>query len=292
MTEVSFAIAFAGGVLAILSPCSALLLPAFFAVAFTSRARLVAQAFLFYLGLATIFIPLGLGISAVAALFTQQRELVILVGGALLVGLGLYTLAGGGFVLAPSLAGRLQRVEGRLAAYATGLTYGFAGFCTGPILGAVLTVAATAGDASVGAALLAAYALGMTLPVFALALAWDRWRIGERGWLRARIVEVRGARVPLTRLLAGSLFVLLGVAFVVFRGSSALAVGYEALGLADLSQTIETRLASLDLDRWIALAAVVIVAVWLVPRGARAPRGRAARLSEGGGRSSARGGRR
>ncbi len=245
MTDVSFAIAFAGGVLAILSPCSALLLPAFFAVAFSSRTRLVSQAVLFYLGLATIFVPLGLGVSAAAALFAEQRDLVILAAGALLVGIGLYTLAGGGFVLAPSLAGRLQRVEGPLAAYATGLTYGFAGFCTGPILGAVLTIAATVGDARLGAALLATYALGMTVPVFVLAFAWDRWRIGERGWLRTRLVVVFGARMPLTRLLAGALFVTLGVTFVVFRGSSALSGAYEAIGLADLSHSVEVALVSL-----------------------------------------------
>ncbi len=269
MNEVSFAVAFAGGVLSILSPCSALLLPAFFAVAFTSRARLVGQAVLFYVGLATIFVPLGLSISAIAALFTEQRDLVILAGGALLVGLGLYTLAGGGLVLAPSLTGRLQRVEGPLAAYATGLTYGFAGFCTGPILGAVLTVAGTTGDPVRGSALLATYALGMTLPVFALALVWDRWRIGERGWLRTRLVGVHGARVPLTRLLAGTLFVALGVSFVFFRGSSALSSAYEAVGLADLSQSAEAALASLAPALGYGALALVALAVGILLRSRR-----------------------
>ncbi len=236
--EVSYLAAFLGGVLAILSPCSALLLPAFFAMAFTSKTRLILQAVLFYIGLAAIFVPLGLGVSAIASLFTEQRDLVILVAGTLLVGFGIYTLAGGGFALAPSLADRLQRVEGRFAALATGLAYGFAGFCTGPILGAVLTVAAASGGAASGAALLATYALGMTAPVFALALAWDRWRVGERR-LTTRAVRLGQAELPLTRLLAGGLFVALGVAFVAFRGSSALSGVYEALGLEDLVRAAE-----------------------------------------------------
>ncbi len=43
-------VAFAGGVLSLLSPCSALLLPAFFAYAFPSRGQLVLRTGVFYLG--------------------------------------------------------------------------------------------------------------------------------------------------------------------------------------------------------------------------------------------------
>jgi len=158
-----------------------------------------------------------------------------------LVGFGLYTLAGGGFAIAPGIAARLQTVEGRFAAYATGLAYGLAGFCSGPIFGSVLTVAATTGGAMVGALLLATFALGMTLPVFALALVWDRWRIGERRLL-TRAVRFWTLEIPLSRAVAGALFVALGMGFVAFRGSSALSSVYADLGLADLLQRLETAL--------------------------------------------------
>lgn len=239
MPDLSFPVVFLGGVLAILSPCSALLLPAFFAVAFASRVHLLRAAVLFYLGLATIFVPLGLGVSFLASLFFDQRPLVILVAGALLVGFGIVLLAGGGFAVAPGAAARLGSARGRYAAYATGLAYGFAGFCTGPILGAVLTVAASAGSPAVGGTLLATYALGMTAPVFALALVWDRLRIGERGLLRRAELRFGRVAMPASRAIAGMLFVVMGVTFVVFQGSSALAGTYEALGLTELTQRIE-----------------------------------------------------
>lgn len=241
--QVSLAVAFAGGVLSVLSPCSAFLLPAFFALAFASPARLLGQAVLFFLGLATIFVPLGLGVSAVAALFIGQRDLVIVAAGALLVGLGIYVLAGGGFEIAPALAGRLHGVQGPWAAYATGLAYGFAGFCSGPILGAVLTVAAASDRILAGGLLLATYALGMAAPVFLLALAWDRWRLGQRRWLRGATLRVGGIAMPLSRALAGVLFIAVGVIYVVFRGSSALGGLYAGAGLTDLSQGIELQLA-------------------------------------------------
>ena len=241
MSEISFIVAFAGGALAILSPCSAMLLPAFFATAFSSPRRLLLMAPIFFVGIATIVVPLGLGVGAVSELVLGERDLVVAIAGAALVGFGLYTLAGGGFALAPGLASRLQLVEGPFAAYATGLAYGLAGFCSGPIFGGVLTVAATTGGAALGAALLAVFALGMTLPVFVLALAWDRWRIGERR-LMTRSVRIAALELPLSRAVAGALFVALGVGFVVFRGSSALSSLYADLGLADLLQRLESSL--------------------------------------------------
>ncbi len=242
MPELSFLAVFLGGMLAILSPCSALLLPAFFAFAFTSRVQLLRAAVLFYLGLATIFVPLGLGVSFIASLFFDQRPLVILAAGGLLVGFGIVVLFGGGFAVLPGAAARLSTVRGRYAAYATGLAYGFAGFCTGPILGGVLTVAASATVPLAGAALLATYALGMTAPVFLLALLWDRFRIGERGLLRHAELRIGSRAIPASRAVAGLLFIAMGVSFVVFQGSSALSGAYESLGLSDLTQRIEEAL--------------------------------------------------
>jgi cytochrome c biogenesis protein CcdA len=57
-------------VLSLLSPCSALLLPAFFAYAFQSRRDLLAKTAVLYLGLAATLVPLGMGISAVTGLVT------------------------------------------------------------------------------------------------------------------------------------------------------------------------------------------------------------------------------
>src|SRR5215218_4158600 len=66
--EVSFLASFLGGMLSLLSPCSALLLPAFFAYAFQSRVELVGRTVVFYLGLCATLVPFGMFISAVSAL--------------------------------------------------------------------------------------------------------------------------------------------------------------------------------------------------------------------------------
>src|ERR671916_3364383 len=95
--EVSYPAAFLGGVLSLLSPCSALLLPAFFAYAFQSRGKLLAKTTVFYLGLATTLVPLGMGISAVSRLVYGQRGTLILISGIVIIFLGLLQLLGRGF---------------------------------------------------------------------------------------------------------------------------------------------------------------------------------------------------
>src|SRR5713101_1292251 len=101
MVGVSFGVAFLGGVLSLLSPCSALLLPAFFAYAFTSKTQLLGRTLLFLAGLATVFVPLGLGASLVAALLLDYRDTTILIAGLMLIGFGLLELSGIGFSLVP-----------------------------------------------------------------------------------------------------------------------------------------------------------------------------------------------
>jgi cytochrome c biogenesis protein CcdA len=236
LIEVSLLAAFFGGVLSLLSPCSALLLPAFFAYAFGGRGELVGKTCLFYLGLAATLVPLGMGISLVSALFYGQRGTLILLSGGLLIAFGLLQLFGRGLTVGP-LARLRSRIRGDSAGavFALGAVYGFAGFCSGPILGAVLTVAAASGGAFRGALLLAVYAAGMAAPLFVLALLWDRLGLRERPWLRGREISLGKLRVHTTNLISGAMFVALGAIFIAYEGTSALSGLYESNGATDLA---------------------------------------------------------
>ena len=109
MVEVSFLASFLGGLLSLLSPCSALLLPAFFAYAFESCGELVGRTAVFYLGLCATLVPLGMGISAVSTLVYGHRSTLITVSGLVIIVLGVIQIAGGGFSLGP-----VQRLRGRV----------------------------------------------------------------------------------------------------------------------------------------------------------------------------------
>jgi cytochrome c biogenesis protein CcdA len=238
LVEVSLLASFLGGVLSLLSPCSALLLPAFFAYAFGGGGELVKKTGVFYLGLAATLVPLGMGISAVSALFYGHRSALITVSGVLLISFGILQWLGRGFTIGP-----LSRLRGKIrgdsggAVFALGAVYGFAGFCSGPILGAVLTVAAASGEALRGAILLAVYAAGMAAPLFMMALFWGRLR--SRRWLRGREIALGKLRLHTTNLISGAMFVVLGVLFIAYEGTSALSGFYESNGATDLAFAAE-----------------------------------------------------
>lgn len=226
-------IAFVGGALTLVSPCSALLLPAFFAYAFGSPGRLFARTGIFLAGLLTVLVPLGLGAGALGSLVLTRREEVTAIAGVLLVAIGAYQLVVGGFSMPAS--GRLEQARAGLSSdsilstYLLGGVYALGGFCAGPILGGVLTIAASSGGPVPGAILLAVYGAGMAVPVFVLALVWTRVERRLRDGIVRREVRIAGVSRPFGTVLSSLLFIGLGLLFIVTQGANALAPVYAAL---------------------------------------------------------------
>ncbi|MEV5240489.1 cytochrome c biogenesis CcdA family protein [Streptomyces cinnamoneus] len=223
MNDIGYLAAFLGGVLALVSPCSALLLPAFFAYSLATPGRLLARTGVFYLGLATTLVPLGAASTAASRLFNGHRELLITIGGWVVVAMGLAQICGLGFASkkAQAAAGRITP-RSAASTFLLGCVYGLAGFCAGPILGAVLTVTAVNGNPVYGASMLAVYALGMALPLFVLALFWDRFQLGGRRWLRGRELRLGRLRLHTTSLVSGLFFIGIGVLFLGYGGTTGL----------------------------------------------------------------------
>jgi cytochrome c biogenesis protein CcdA len=224
MPGIGYLAAFAGGILALLSPCSALLLPSFFAYAFSGRTALLARTTVFFLGLAAVLVPLGAGTGALGSVITLHREVLVLAAGWVIITLGVVQLLGGGWSLRP--AARLQQRMASRGTWAStlglGAAYGLAGFCSGPILGAVLTVAAASDSPLRGVVLLAVYALGMAAPMFALAALWQRFDLGRRAWLRGRGYRIGPLQLHTTSTLSGLMFIAIGVVFLLFDGTGGL----------------------------------------------------------------------
>ena len=268
MTDIGFLGALAAGVLALLSPCSALLLPSFFAYAFTTRSALVARTSVFYVGLLVTLVPLGTGAAWASQVFYGHRAVLIAVAGWAIIVLGVVQVLGGRFAV--PFADRLQSWAGRhgsgrggyVSTLVLGAVYGLAGFCSGPVLGAILTLAATRSNPVGGALLLAVYALGMAVPLFVLAALWDRFRLGERRWLRGRMLHLGPVTVHSTALVSGLLFIAIGALFLRFDGTAGI-VGVLGLGgTTDLEVTAQNAVtsATAGFPIWVLPAAVAIVA--------------------------------
>ncbi len=190
-------LALAAGVLSFTSPCTLPLVPGYLGYisgVSASRGRTLASAAVFVAGFALVFTALGATASAAAGLLAGHRQLLDRLAGVLIIGLGLFLL---GLVPAPFLMGErrplLRRVRpGPEGALLLGIAFAFGWTpCIGPILGAILTLAAATGTASQGALLLLVYSLGLGIPFLLAALFVDRFR-AVSAWIRGRIGVIDG----------------------------------------------------------------------------------------------------
>ncbi|GAA4687468.1 Cytochrome c biogenesis protein CcdA [Promicromonospora umidemergens] len=269
--------AFVGGILALLSPCAALLMPAFFASTVGAGPRLVAHGAVFYAGLLLVLVPLGVGAGAVGALFATHRQVIVLAASVLLVVLGVAQILGFGFDPArllpgvPSLQTRAHVATGWVKTLLLGAASGVAGFCAGPILGAVLTVAAARGDVVAAGGLLAVYGAGMVAPLLVIAALWGRLGPRGRSALRGRVLTVLGRELHTTSMLTGLLVVGVGVLFWTTNGL----VGAPELLPVDAQAWLQERSALLanpvlDILAILAVAAAIIIVSIVRRRNAQA----------------------
>jgi cytochrome c-type biogenesis protein len=158
------------------------------------RLRVLGSASVFVLGFATIFTALGASATYLGSLVLDNRVWLGRIGGAAIVVLGLWML---GILRIPALA-RERRLpispprDGMLGAFPLGVAFGFAWTpCVGPVLAAILTIAATSQRPSEGAVLLWVYALGLGLP-FLLTAVLLTSALDALAWVRVhgRAIEV------------------------------------------------------------------------------------------------------
>ncbi len=185
-SSLGIAIAFTAGLLSFLSPCVLPLIPSY--VTFItglsledvqkSRRAALVHSLLFVLGFTLIFLALGATATALGQLLNYQRMWISRIGGVLIIVFGLYMLG----VFNIALFSRERRIHiadkpvGYLGTLLVGIAFG-AGWtpCIGPILGSILTYAASSADMSRGLWLLLAYSLGLAVPFLLAAVAVERF---------------------------------------------------------------------------------------------------------------------
>lgn len=213
LSSVGIASAFAAGAISFLSPCVLPLVPAYVSYIAgqtvdqqtESRVRSLWLSLCFVLGFTTIFVILGAGANILNAALAPFRHELTLLSGALVILFGIFTLG----LWRPAWSERDLRVHARLPgsgpipAYLLGMAFAFGWTpCIGPVLGAILALAASS---SGGVTLLAVYSLGLGLP-FILAAVF-------LGGFMSRLVSLRRAGRVL-QLFAGGIMIAMGIAMM------------------------------------------------------------------------------
>ncbi len=203
MTDINLFLAFGAGFLSFISPCCLPLYPAFLSYITgisvnelkTENAllqkRSLFHTIFFLLGFSSIFIAIGFGTSFVGTFFLDYQDLIRQLGAILIIAFGLVVVG----IFTPKFLMKDRRFEfknrpsGFIGSFLIGMAFA-AGWtpCTGPILGAVLSLAAT--NPGSGMLYMIAYILGFAIPFLVLSFF-----VGKLKWIRTnsgKIVKVGG----------------------------------------------------------------------------------------------------
>jgi cytochrome c-type biogenesis protein len=217
--QLGILIAFSAGLLSFLSPCVLPLVPSYitFITGMTledmqqTRRETLLHAIVFVCGFSLIFLALGAGATVFGQLMLRYRDWISRIGGVLIIVFGLYMLGvfNFAFLMKDTRLHLSDKPIGYLGTLVVGIAFG-AGWspCIGPILGAILTMAANEADLQRGLVLLAAYSAGLAVPFLLAAVMVDRF-------LKV-FARVRHQMVWVNRI-AGAMLVIVGILMVTNR---------------------------------------------------------------------------
>lgn len=225
--------AFMAGIAALFAPCCiGVLLPSYLASVFKTRTKIFLMTFVYYLGLLTIFLPMGFGFASLGVILSQYHNLLFTVGGLFMVALGMMLIFGKSLML-PWHVHPVLRRRGYGSLYVLGVFSGIATSCCAPVLAGVMALSAMPGSWWLGSFYALAFVTGMVLPLFAVALFADRSKLAERLQSFRHTISYsffgEKVRVSLSHLAAGILYLLIGVIILLFerQGPETFGSGYQ-----------------------------------------------------------------
>ncbi|MES2752934.1 MAG: cytochrome c biogenesis protein CcdA [Pseudomonadota bacterium] len=225
--DVSIPAALLAGLISFLSPCVLPLVPPYLIYLTgatiehvvndeerkASKRAVMISALVFVLGFSTVFIALGASASLIGGVIRAwSAQLSILAGVAIiLMGLHFLGLTRIGFLMRE---GRLPipKPVGLWGAYVMGLAFAFGWTpCIGPILAAILSVAASEATVTNGAGLLAVYSAGLGIPFLIAAFMVERF---------SSVFARMKRHLAVVERVMGALLVLVGIGFLTGAVSS------------------------------------------------------------------------
>ncbi|NGX97884.1 MAG: cytochrome c biogenesis protein CcdA [Candidatus Afipia apatlaquensis] len=219
--DVSIPAALAAGIISFLSPCVLPLVPPYLIYLTgatiehvandeeprVSKRAVMLSALAFVLGFSTVFVALGASASLIGGFIRAWSAQLSIVAGIAIILMGLHFLG-------LTRIGFLMR-EGRLpipkpvglwGAYVMGLAFAFGWTpCIGPILAAILSVAASETTVTKGAGLLAVYSAGLGIPFLIAAFMVEQF---------SSVLARMKKHLATVERVMGVLMILVGIGFL------------------------------------------------------------------------------
>jgi len=168
----------------------------------------VMSSVAFVLGFTTVFVILGATATMAGQLVAENLPMLARIAGVVIIIAGLHFL---GVIHIPILHREARyhadtRPAGLLGAYVIGLAFAFGWTpCIGPVLGAILAVAAGENSVSKGVSLLFVYSLGLGIPFILAAVAIKPFM---------SVMQRFKGHMAMVEKIMGALLVLTGILFL------------------------------------------------------------------------------
>lgn len=211
-------VAFVAGLVALAMPCCfSVLLPSYFAQSFKQKTRRLGMTLIFGTGIATVMLPIALGIVTLARTITASHSLLFVAGGFLMIMIGFWTLWGQGMLPRFNLPVNLNRRDAP-SVYVLGVFSGTATTCCAPVLAGVIILGALSSSLLESSIIGVAYVAGMVFPLFIVATVWDKYAAMDENPFRGRVLNFKFLghefSVHSSKLIAGGMFVMMGIVTV------------------------------------------------------------------------------
>ena len=269
LISTSLIAAFIAGIAALFAPCCiTVLLPSYFGSIFRTRRKVFLMTFIFFLGILTVFLPLGLGFSALGTFFGRYHRIIFVVAGLFFLALGGSLLLGKKFMLPFSLHPKLK-ANNAGSVFVLGILSGIATTCCAPVLAGALALSVLPGSIVWGTIYTLSYVLGMVSPLFILAAVLDRSRLTKRllGATKPITVTIIGKKIEigLSELVSGVTFVIIGIITLVWAMMNQVATHSQLqvsinIALTKLQQSIGTVIGGIPEYVW----AILVVALFAI----------------------------
>lgn len=211
----SIVAAFIAGIAALFAPCCiTVLFPSYFASVFKERYKVFLMTFIFFLGILTVFLPIGLGASVIAQLFSRYHNLFFSIGGIILLLLGFMMLFGKSLELPFSINMPKAKKYDVASIYVLGIFSAIATTCCAPVLAGVLALSVASGTMLWGGVYTLAYVMGMVLPLFLIAAFLDKVNFTQKFMAIRKPIELNLGfkwQFTIAELTSGIVFLLMGI---------------------------------------------------------------------------------
>lgn len=226
---ISLITAFFGGMVALFAPCCiTFLLPSYLANIFREKGRVVWMTLIFGLGIATVLVPVALGIRAIGLLFQNYHTHVYIIGGLFMILLGIMELTGRKITVPMlNLTIDLNKRHDPWSIYVLGIFSGLTTSCCTPVLAGVLTVSFLSPSLFWAGLAGLSYVLGMVAPLVVLALILERVNWTTLPKLRTKTIRIGNKSILVTDAIAGCLYITVGILFSVLAISGNITMGME-----------------------------------------------------------------